>query len=218
MRHHSQRVPGKNYRPMAGQPLYAHIIRTLLEVPQISQILVDTDSQVILEGLEKDFPTVIRSKRPEHLQADDIPMNEILMYDTSLVESDFFLQTHSTNPLLSASTISIGIQDFLDKYPAFDSMFSVTRRQVRFWDQLTRPINHNPAILIQTQDLPPVYEENSCMYLFTRDSLVQKRNRLGDRPMMFEISASEAWDVDEEIDFQMAETMLKLRKSSSTTN
>ena len=97
-------------------------------------------------------------------------------------------------------------------------MFSVTRRQVRFWDQLTRPINHNPAILIQTQDLPPVYEENSCMYLFTRDSLVQKRNRLGDRPMMFEISASEAWDVDEEIDFQMAETMLKLRKSSSTTN
>ena len=106
MRHHSQRVPGKNYRPMAGQPLYAHILRTLLEVPQISQILVDTDSQVILEGLEKDFPTVIRSKRPEHLQADDIPMNEILMYDTSLVKSDFYLQTHSTNPLLSAATIS----------------------------------------------------------------------------------------------------------------
>lgn len=196
---------------MAGKPLYAHIISTLLNVPEISQIIVDTDSPVVLEGLEKDYPSVVRINRPEHLRAAAIPMNEILMYDTGQVQADFYLQTHSTNPVLTAATISTGIKSFLEKYPAYDSMFSVTRRQVRFWDQLVRPINHNPAILIQTQDLPPVYEENSCMYLFTRDSLIQKRNRLGDRPMMFEISAEEAWDVDEELDFRMAELMLTLR-------
>jgi len=212
MRHHSQRVPGKNYRMMAGSPLYLHILTTLTHVPEISQILVDTDSPIILEGI-KDLPGITGILRPEHLRADDIPMNEILMYDTDQVESDFYLQTHSTNPILSAATIAKGIKSFLEVYPAYDSMFSVTRRQVRFWDELGRAINHNPAVLIQTQDLPPVYEENSCFYLFTRQSLVSKRNRLGDRPMMFEISAEEAWDVDVELDFQMAELMLQLRKN-----
>ena len=42
MRHHSQRVPGKNYRPLAGKPLYQHIVETLLSVPEISIVVVDT--------------------------------------------------------------------------------------------------------------------------------------------------------------------------------
>jgi CMP-N-acetylneuraminic acid synthetase len=50
MRHHSQRIPGKNYRPLAGKPLYQHIIETMLAVPEIDMILVDTDSQPIIEG------------------------------------------------------------------------------------------------------------------------------------------------------------------------
>ncbi len=45
MRHHSQRVPGKNFRQLAGKPLYQHIIGTLLKVPEINGILVDTDSE-----------------------------------------------------------------------------------------------------------------------------------------------------------------------------
>ena len=100
-------------------------------------------------------------------------MNEILLYDTSQVEADFYLQTHTTNPLLHPSTISRAIHSLLANTPEYDSLFSVTRRQVRLWDQLGRAINHNPAILLQTQDLPPVYEENSCIYIFTRQNLIQ---------------------------------------------
>lgn len=211
MRHHSQRVPGKNYRSIAGKPLYAYIIETLLKVPELSHILVDTDSEVILEGLRTDYPSVTCLQRPEHLRADDIPMNEILMYDTGEIQADFYLQTHSTNPLLKAETISRGINALLEHYPSYDSLFGVTRRQVRLWDQLGRPINHNPAILLQTQDLPPVFEENSCMYIFTRQHLTARRNRLGERPMMFEIDPQEAWDVDDEVDFNLTEMMLKLR-------
>jgi CMP-N-acetylneuraminic acid synthetase len=83
----------------------------------------------------------------------------------------------------------------------------VTRLQTRLWDQLGRPINHNHNILLRTQDLPPVYEENSCLYIFTRENLLTRRNRLGDRPMMFEIPSIEAWDIDEELDFTVAETL-----------
>jgi CMP-N-acetylneuraminic acid synthetase len=91
-------------------------------------------------------------------------------------------------------------------------MFSVTRLQTRLWDQLGRAINHNPAILLQTQDLPPVYEENSCLYLFTRETLLARRNRLGERPLMFAIDADEAWDIDEEIDFAIAGFLMQQQR------
>jgi len=208
MRHHSQRVPGKNYRLLAGKPLFHHIIEALLACQLVEEVVVDTDSLPVMESLRESFPQVRILERPEHLRADSIPMNEILAYDTSQVEADFYLQTHSTNPLLRPASIQMALQTFLSSYPMYDSLFSVTRLQTRLWDQLGRAINHNPAILLQTQDLPPVYEENSCMYLFTRQTLLSRRNRLGERPMMFEIDAAEAWDIDEELDFLLVEFLI----------
>jgi CMP-N-acetylneuraminic acid synthetase len=209
IRHHSQRVAGKNYRPLAGIPLFHHIIGSLLVCPEISQVVVDTNSPSVIDGLREHFPGVQILERPDYLTGDSVPMNEILAYDTSQVEADFYLQTHTTNPLLSSRTISSAIVGFLAAYPAYDSLFSVTRLQTRLWDQLGRAINHNPAILLQTQDLPPVYKENSCLYIFSRLTLLARRNRLGERPRMFEIDAAEAWDIDEEIDFEIVEYLMK---------
>jgi CMP-N-acetylneuraminic acid synthetase len=209
IRHHSQRVPGKNYRPLAGKPLFHYIINTLLACPEISQVVVDTDSPPVMEGLHQHFPAVRILERPDALCADTVPMNEILAYDTSQVEADLYLQTHTTNPLLRPETISRAIQALLASYPAYDSLLSVTRLQTRLWDQLGRAINHNPNILLQTQDLPPVFEENSCIYIFSRDTLLQRRNRLGERPLMFEIEASEAWDIDDELDFAITDFLMK---------
>ena len=213
MRHHSQRVPGKNYRLLAGKPLYQHIVETLLACPEISQVVVDTDSPPIIEGLRASFPQVLVLERPEYLRADQVSMNEILAYDTSQVEADLYLQTHSTNPLLRSATISNAIQTLLAEYPAYDSLFSVTPIKVRLWDQLGRAINHNPAVLIQTQDLPPIYEENSCIYIFNRENLLRRRNRLGDRPLMFPIDAAEAWDIDEELDFAIVDFLMSKSKT-----
>jgi CMP-N-acetylneuraminic acid synthetase len=211
MRHHSQRVPGKNYRPLAGKPLFHHILDALLACPEIHQVVVDTDSSEVITGIRQHFPKVTVLERPEHLRADTIPMNEILLYDTAQVPADLYLQTHSTNPLLKSATISRAIQTLQSVYPGYDSLFGVTRVQTRLWDQLGRPINHNPAILLQTQDLPPVYEENSCIYLFTHENLERRRNRLGERPYLFEIERDEAWDIDEELDFSICDLLIKNR-------
>ena len=212
MRHHSQRVPGKNYRELAGKPLFHHIIETLRAVPEISVIVVDTDSQPVMEDLRESFPEVHVLPRPEHLRADDRPMNDILLYDTEQVEADFYIQTHSTNPLLRAETVSAAVAAFLEAYPAKDSLFSVTRWQTRLYDRHGAAINHNPRELIQTQDLDPVYEENSCIYLFTRENLIQYAHRIGENPLMFEIPALEAVDIDEESDFQIADILMRERK------
>jgi CMP-N-acetylneuraminic acid synthetase len=209
IRHHSQRVPAKNYRPLAGKPLFHHIIGSLLACPEVFQVVVDTNSPPVIEGLQEHFPQVRVLERPNALTGDKVPMNEILAYDTSQVEADFYLQTHATNPLLTSQTISRAIGGFLEAYPIHDSLFSVTRLQTRLWDQLGKAINHNPTILLQTQDLPPVYEENSCLYIFSRQTLLTRRNRLGERPLMFEIKTAEAWDIDEEIDFEIVEFLMK---------
>ena len=205
MRHHSERVPGKNYRSFAGLPLYHHIVSSLLACTLITKVVIDTDSPVIMEDAAKNFPTVRLIERPENLRADTTPMNDVLLHDISHVEADYYLQTHSTNPLLGTESITQAVTQFLDNYPVYDSLFGVTRLQARLWDKLARPINHNPAILLRTQDLPGVYLENSCMYIFTKDILVARHNRIGERPFMFEITPSEAWDIDEELDFSVAE-------------
>jgi CMP-N-acetylneuraminic acid synthetase len=208
MRHHSQRVPGKNFRPLAGKPLYHHILTSLLACPEISRVVVDTDSPPIIQGLQENFPSVVILDRPKKLRGDAVSMNEVLLYDTSQVSSDFYLQTHTTNPLLQTATLARAIRSLLDHSPEYDSLFAVTRRQVRLWDQLGRAINHNPAILLQTQDLPPVYEENSCIYIFSRNTLVSRMNRIGERPLMFEIDAAEAWDIDDELNFAITEFLM----------
>ena len=209
MRHHSQRVPGKNYRMLAGKPLFHHVIETLLAVPQIAEVAVNTDSTPVINGLRQFFPQVQIIPRPEHLQADDVPMNDILIYDTEHTQADFYLQTHSTNPLLKPETVSRAIQSLLTHYPDYDSLFSVTRLQTRLYDQHGNAINHDPTVLIQTQDLPPVFEENSCLYIFTRENLIRRHHRIGDKPMMFEIDADEAWDIDEELDFAITDFLLR---------
>lgn len=212
MRHHSQRVPGKNYRPLAGKPLFQHIIETLLAVPEIEQVVVDTDSEPVMDGLRKRLPNVVILNRPENLRADDIPMNEILLHDTAQVQADFYLQTHSTNPLLRPETVSRAIKTFLAAYPEKDSLFSVTRWQTRLYDQHGAAINHDPSVLLQTQELPPVYEENSCLYIFTRQNLLERHHRIGENPILFEIDPNEAWDIDEEFDFEIADFLMRRKK------
>lgn len=208
MRHHSQRVPGKNYRLLAGRPLFHRILETLLAVPDIAEIAVDTDSEVVMEGLRRDFPDVRLIVRPERLRADDVPMNDILAHDTGQVDADYYLQTHTTNPLLRADTVTRAIATFFENQGTYDSLFSVTRWQTRLYDQSGNAINHDPAALLQTQDLPPVYEENSCLYLFTRANLMRRHHRIGARPLLFEIDAAEAWDIDDELDFEICEFLI----------
>jgi CMP-N-acetylneuraminic acid synthetase len=210
MRHSSERVPGKNYRDFAGKPLFHHVIQTLLDCPLIDKVVIDTDSPIVIEQAQASFPEVLVLERPEHLRDGAIPMNDVLLNSINQVPSEFYLQTHSTNPLLTVETLTAGIKKFFDIQPMYDSLFSVTRKHVRFWDSLARPINHNQNILLRTQDLPPIFEENSCFYVFTKSILERKHNRIGDRPFLFEMPEIEAQDIDVEFNFIVAELLYKM--------
>lgn len=204
MRHNSERVPGKNYRPLGGIPLYHHVVRTLNAVDEIDNIVIDTDSDFIMDDCAANFPSVRVLERPEHLRDGTIAMNDVLLNTLELIDADVVLQTHSTNPFLRADTVSAALRLFSGSGPELDSIFSVTRLQARLWDAETRPVNHDPSLLLRTQDLAPVFIENSCFFIFTPELLRKMGNRIGAHPYMFEMSALESVDIDTEEDFALA--------------
>jgi CMP-N-acetylneuraminic acid synthetase len=204
MRHSSERVKGKNYRPLGGRPLFHHIVDTLLSVDCIDRVVIDTDSEVIAQSVAAHYPDVLLLERPEHLRAGGIAMNDVLANSLEQIEADVVLQTHSTNPFLSRETVRTALDRFNAKRGEADSLFAVTRLQARLWDRNVRPVNHDPAVLMRTQDLDPLFLENSCFYIFTKSLLLETHNRIGRHPAIFEMPALEAIDIDEESDFDLA--------------
>ena len=211
MRHVSERVPGKNYRPFDGRPLFHHILRTLLECPEVTGVVVDTDSPTVAGQCAAHFSPVRVIDRPRRLLGGDVAMTEILRHDAGIVDSAWYLQTHSTSPLLRPETVSKGLRTLEENLDRHDSLMSVTRWQTRLYDAAGRPVNHDPGALLRTQDLPPLFEENSAMYVFSREQVAAGR-RFGDRPLLYEIDPLEATDIDTEADFTLAETLHRLRR------
>jgi CMP-N-acetylneuraminic acid synthetase len=214
MRHNSERVPGKNYRSLAGIPLFHHVVRMLSAVPEIDLIVIDTDSDFIIDDCAEHFPQVRVLLRPDHLRDGAIAMNDVLLNTLDQVPADIVIQTHSTNPFLKAETVSAALQLFSRPDNNFDSVFSVTRLQARLWDGQTQPVNHDPAVLLRTQDLAPLFIENSCFFIFTPDLLRQRGNRIGARPYMVEMAPLEAVDIDTEEDFSQAAAIAESREIS----
>lgn len=203
MKGHSERVPNKNLRAFNGRPLCHWILNTLNAVPAVDEVVVNTDSEEIAAESRGLGATVL--ERPERLRGDRVEMNDVILHDVRRTEADRYLQTHCTNPLLRPETVSEAVAAFEER--DCDSLFSVTPMQTRLWDADGDPINHERDELKRTQDLPPVYEENSNVYLFTEASVERRGNRIGDDPEMFAMEAWEAMDIDEMIDFRIAEML-----------
>ena len=206
MKAHSERVPDKNVRPFNGKPLYHWVVESLLRAESITSVLINTDSPRILEEAPTLDERVAVVERPEALRGDFVPMNDILVHDVDHVDADYYLQTHATSPLLTPESIDKAMRQFLNSGD-HDSLFSVTRLQTRLWDAAGKPANHDPNELIRTQDLEPIYEENSAFFVFGREILKERGNRIGYSPIMYEISPLEAMDIDEELDFKVAELL-----------
>jgi len=210
MKCHSERVKNKNIKLFNGKPLFYWIIKTLLEVKQVSQIVIDTDCEKIAKMVKNYFDIVI-SVRPENLRGDFVSVNKIIEHIIRKYPNDYYIQTHVTNPLLKAETLNKAIEFYMRNRGKYDSVFSVTRHQSRFYFKNGAPVNHNPKELIRTQDLDPLFEENSNFYIFSKDSFFRTKGRIGKKPFMFEISKTEAIDIDEPEDFFLAEAVMEAK-------
>ena len=219
MKAHSARVTSKNFRNIAGKPLFRWILDTLGRVEEIDRVVINTDARAILKdnGLsdgDYDGKVIIRDRAPQ-LCGDFVSMNLVLADDIENIASDHYFMTHTTNPLLSAKTITRLLRAYLQSDEA-DSLFTVNRHQTRFYTPQGAPINHDPNKLLRTQDLEPYLEENSVGYLFTAESFRKTQARIGENPILFETPALESVDIDEQADWFVAESLL-MRTSSGET-
>lgn len=206
MKAHSARVRGKNFRIFNGKPLFRWILDALLSVEMIDHVIINTDARAILaeNGLTDSHRVLIRDRLPE-ICGDYVSMNRILADDLAHVQADIYLMTHTTNPLLSGETIRAALARFETDRGQFDSLFTVNKFQARFYRADGSPVNHDPNDLVRTQDLEPWYEENSNLYIFTRDSFVKTNARIGVKPIMFETPRIESFDIDTPEDWAICE-------------
>lgn len=207
MKANSERVKGKNFREFNGKPLFRWILDTLLDVEFIDQVIINTDARHILadNGLKDSERVVIRDRKPE-ICGDFVSMNKVLADDVENVDADVYLMTHTTNPLMSEHTVREAMAVFTKAYEKgkADSLFSVDKIQTRFYREDVTPVNHDPNNLVRTQDLEPWYEENSNLYIFTRDSFAKTNARIGKQPTMYVTPKFESIDIDEPVDWDLA--------------
>lgn len=210
MKANSQRVKGKNFKPLHGKPLFRWILDALLAIEEIDEVVINTDARAILaeNGLTGGGRVTIRDRKPE-LCGDTVSMNLILADDIAATGAGTYLMTHTTNPMLSATTIRDALALYRAKVAAgdADSLFTVNKFQTRFYREDGSAVNHDPQNLIQTQDLEPWYEENSCLYLFSPDSFATTGARIGRRPVMYQTPRLESVDIDTPEDWAMAEAV-----------
>lgn len=210
MKANSERVRGKNFRLFNGKPLFRWILDTLLAVPEIDQVIINTDARHILaeNGLVDTDRVLIRDRKPE-ICGDFVSMNLVLADDVANVPADIYVMTHTTNPLLSLESTKGAIELYRKGLAdgSCDSVFTVNKFQTRFYRADGSAINHDPNNLIRTQDLEPWFEENSNLYLFSASSFASTNARIGKKPLMFEMGRSESVDIDDQESWFMAEAM-----------
>ena len=208
----SSRVPGKNFKDFDGKPLYYWIINTLCQLDFVKEIVIDTDAiEELSESKYLNDKRIIIKKRKSELQGDLISMNKIIADDISDFGDEIFLMTHTTSPLIRSETLLSAYLQFQDQRlkQESDSLFSVNTFYSRFFEANFKPINHNLDKLIPTQDLKPIYEENSAFYFFTKESFLKTNSRIGESPYLFPIPRLESIDID---DLETWEIALKLKK------
>tara|TARA_R110000868_G_scaffold2384_5_gene17651 strand:- start:10474 stop:11178 length:705 start_codon:yes stop_codon:yes gene_type:complete len=213
MKAHSARVKSKNFRSFAGKPLFRWILDSLLAVDAIDLVVINTDARAILaeNGLndgDAGGRIMIRDRKPE-ICGDFVSMNLVLADDIANVDSDAYFMTHTTNPLLQPETMGRAIAQYQAgiKSGEADSVFGVNKIQTRFYRADGSPVNHDPANLIRTQDLEPWFEENSNLYIFSKESFARTEARIGATPTMFETPPLESVDIDNQEQWAIAEAL-----------
>ncbi|QXD26365.1 acylneuraminate cytidylyltransferase family protein [Opitutia bacterium ISCC 51] len=208
MKAHSARVKGKNFRIFAGKPLFRWILDTLLFVEEIEKIVINTDAREILKenGLVDTDRVLIRDRKPE-ICGDHVSMNLVIEDDLEAIDAETFVMTHTTNPLLSGPTLQEALQAY-NKGVAEDgkdSLFTVNEYQTRFYRDDGSAVNHDPNVLLPTQELEPWYEENSNLYIFTKNSFKATNARIGEAPILFPTPTLESADIDNATQWRIAE-------------
>lgn len=198
----SERVPGKNFRPLYGKKLYEYILMHVQQADVFDDIFVDTNSEEVAAFARKLNYRIIQRK-PE-LATNQANGNDLLTYHAQMYpDYDYYCQAFATAPFLSGTTIR-GCMDTLTSSALYDSCFTAIERRGFFWMN-DMALNYRPDILPRSQDLRPIIEETTGLYAITKASLEHYKCRIGASPYIYLVDDIEATDINTEKDLAFAE-------------
>ena len=200
----SERCPGKNIRKLGGKPLLQWELDSLKITALCDTINVYCSSEEVVPYL----PDGVKfAKRPEYL---DLPTSNFSQIFTCFMNehpADIYVYAHATAPFITVKTMKECIEAV--KSGNYDSAFCAIKLQDYLW-QDGEPLNFDATNLPRTQDLKPIYQETSGVYVFTREVFENYHRRIGRKPYIKEVSFKESVDIDNPEDFELAEALVNI--------
>lgn len=198
----NERTPGKNTKRLSdGTPLIQLILNTLKQTKNIDEIYVYCSNEEIKEYL---VPGINYLKRDEKYDLATADVNDMFYTFSKEVNADIYVLAHATAPFTTAESIDKGINKV--KSGKYDSAVAVRKMQEFLWEN-GKPVNYNVKNIPRTQDLKPLFVETTGLYIFTKNVIQFNRSRIGDKPFMLEVSLIEATDINNPIDFVLADSI-----------
>lgn len=213
----SKGVPGKNVRLLGGKPLIAHSIEHAQDSRYIDRIIVSTDGEDIAEAARQ-AGAEVPFMRPAELASDTAGTIDVLLHVADWLEKedgwpfDVLVLLHATTPLRTPQDIDTSIDLLVNEHA--DSVFSVAEayRNPYFnmveLDSAGVPHLVKEGSFASRQEAPTVYDLNSSIYVWWRDTLVEGRRVILPNSRVHVMSRESSVDIDEELDFRIAEMLL----------
>ncbi len=201
----SQRVPDKNLRPFAGTTLLENKIKSLLKVPEIDEIVVNTNSEAAIEFVELEYAdTKVRAqRREEYYASSQCSGSEFFKHLGEVTDTDIFIYAPCTSPFVKPETVSKCIRQFVE-HPEYDCLATVSSIKEFMWLN-GKAINYDPQHAPNSQNLPDIVALNFGVTVVKRETLIANSNIIGKNPQFVLTSDIEAIDIDTPLDFYIAE-------------
>jgi YrbI family 3-deoxy-D-manno-octulosonate 8-phosphate phosphatase len=216
----SKGIPGKNIRMVSGKPLLAWSIEQARNTPQVSRVLVSTDSAEIAAVARNYKAEII--ERPPEISGDTASSESCLVHALDYVkekenlEPDLVVFLQATSPLREADDIQKAIETM--QRDNADSLFSACRGEGFVWrvekDGTPRSFTYDHKNRPRRQDAPEDLIENGSIYIFKPWVLRQFNNRLGGKVSVYRMPALNSFQIDEPSDLELIEQLFAHRAKS----
>lgn len=216
----SKGISGKNIKDFCGKPLLWWVLNALCCSDNIDIVYVATEDINIKKislgfGFDK-----VKIYNREQENATDTASTESVMLEfikkMNFCPDDCFILAQATSPFTTKEDIDNAMEQFLSKKT--DSLVSCCRVKRFFWSEDGVSQNYDYKNRPRRQDFSGNIMENGAFYINTVGNIVRDRNRLSGKIAIYEMEDVSATEIDEQIDWVIAEALMYKRINSSERN
>jgi N-acylneuraminate cytidylyltransferase len=206
----SRRLKNKNILSFAGSNLLRHKIKQLQAVEEITNIVVSSDSDEMLQ-MATDMGVKTHKRAEEYCDEKTQPFGEVVSHVCKNVAGDHILWALCTAPLIEPAIYSEAIAVYKEKIKmGYDSLLTVEEFRHYLWDENT-PINYKIGIgHIPSQELPVLYRITTGLFIAPREKMIEWKYHNGPNPYKFVLDKRASIDIDDIYDLECARAWMNI--------